>query len=761
MTSMRQLWLLVILLCLAVPAAAQQGVRSSVPPDIEVFNVKDFGAVCNSDGRHGGIDDSAAINAAIVAARASGRPFTLESPGNATCFIAHSINATNLSGNVAPNGVGYGTRIRLRLDCATNGTPCIDALQSRGVAWDELYIYGELTHVPNIGIQIGIAATSDACADNFFVHPEIFGGFSFTAFYNVGSETTSVLQPFFENTASGRALVEDGYNHFAVSSAFVTVTLPADHPISLNENTFIGGTYGALNTAPLWFGNANRHKIIGGYCVNVVGHIADLYFEGGQLLSQLDLDCHTEVAPHLTDVFWLTGTNASVQLRGLHWRDQSTWASNSVLKIDPDSSIKSASVADLEVNIGGSDSSNQNLVVFDNPALWNYVSGRFQLPTASMYNAPIGTINGIPITTGTVCILGLQCTQLVPTPPLNRNPDFVLDQPNTGAPMIISAPGQFLLDGWHGLTNDSGRISVQRTKAAPAPGFVYAWLANTLATFTPVPDAYSIARTAIEGADLAPLNWGMAQAQPVSVDVCLEANNPGTYSAFVQNGSHDLSYILDFAIVKANVWQCFHKVIPGPRSGLWTLEANQIGLFFGFNFYAGSGKMTVPDAWRAGNFHAGTNTTQLSTVGMTLKIGALHIYPGEIALPYQPRSFAAELTLAQRFARTSFPLGTTPAPNSGNAAGAVTLIAPFGKTISGSVGTYVAYPPMFHGNFVTRFYSTHAASTNCYDATQGADVGAASAVNQGDSGFFLQCALAAGVRPGDRLQVHYMIDTGL
>jgi hypothetical protein len=740
-------------------------VRPPAAHNADVFNVMDYGAACNSNGQDGGTDDSAAINAAFAAGRASGKPFTVESPGNATCFIAHSINATNLSGNVAPNGTGYGTTIRLRLDCATHGTPCVDALQSRWVNWDELYIFGETRNAPNVGIQIGLATAQDTAAHDYFAHPYVMGDFSFAAFYNVGSEVLSVIDPYFENTASGgRALVQDGYNHFKVTSAFVPATLAADTAISFNENTFIGGTYGAQDIAPIWFGNAQRHKIIGGYCLNGRGHAIDLYFEGGQLLSQLDVDCHVEVRPNVTDVFWLSGPNPSVYLRGLHWRDHSPWVTNSVLKIDPASAIKSAAISDLDVNIGGPNPDSVKLVVFDDPALWTRVAGHFQLPAASMYNAPSGTIDGNPITTGSVCI-AYRCTQLVPTPVLNRNPDFVLDQPNEGSSADLGASGQFLLDGWHGFTNGgSGRISTQRYASAPPPGFSHAWLINTLGTFAPAPNAYAKAQTAIEGADFEPLQWGTPHPQPLSVDVCLQASNPGTYTAFLQNGANNLTYLLDFAVSAANAWQCFHKVVAGPTSGSWSDEPNLAGLYFGWNFYAGASLQAPPGVWTAGNYASDSNTTQLVRSGMTLKIAALHIYPGQIALPYQPRRFAEELALDQRFARKSFPIGMKPTRNSGSAAGAVTIMAPAARPNAGGAGTYVAYPPMFRPssgtNVATTFYSTNAASANCHDATKGTDSGAAMALNQGDSGFFLQCVLTPGTAPGDLLQVHYMIDTG-
>jgi hypothetical protein len=56
------------------------------------------------------------------------------------------------------------------------------------------------------------------------------------------------------------------------------------------------------------------------------------------------------------------------------------------------------------------------------------------------------------------------------------------------------------------------------------------------------------------------------------------------------------------------------------------------------------------------------------------------------------------------------------------------------------------------------FFSTNAASANCYDATQAADAGAAAAVNVGFNAFGLQCTLVTGNLLGDQLQVQWTAD---
>jgi hypothetical protein len=359
---------------------------------------------------------------------------------------------------------------------------------------------------------------------------------------------------------------------------------------------------------------------------------------------------------------------------------------------------------------------------------------------------------------------GLSPTGILPETPLNRNPEFSIDQPNEGTTIALSGQPVFLIDGWHGYTNLGGHISTARvlSNSAGPPGYVSFWSANQTSSLTLSASIFSRAITNLEGSDVAPLLWGTAAAEPLSVDVCLFANNAGTYSAFLANSSGTLSYILDFSMPLPNAWQCFHQTVPGPTTGSWNNTANSIGLVFGFNFFSGTTYQTTGGAWQSGAYYSDGSTTQLVTTGMALDITALHIYPGSIARPYQPRSIAQELAFDSRFARKSFPIGTRPVQNSGVTRGAVALIAPFAQATSGTVGAWVGYPAMYQGggNIVNTFYSPSAATANCYDVTKTTDAGAAGVVNQGDTGMLVECTLASGDTLGDLLQVHYLIDTG-
>ena len=427
---------------------------------IAIYTPTDYGAVCDDVA-----DDSAAINAMFTAIRVAGVPFRVTSPQNKTCFIASSINATEIA------NLGQGSTVELRLDCRTAGTPCVDALGSRWINWEYLYINGGglsttssstltigtgaqsisltpgvrewlgvgasvtihskanpqnnmlgtvtsfdpgagalvvnvtsvsgsgtlsswgVTNSPNIGIQIG--RTTGFNADvMYFNRPTITGQFTFTPFYNFASETMTIVDP---NIVGGYqnglnyGIVQDGYNHWAITSAFTSVTAPVDTAQSFNENTIIGGWIqggshvgvAAFGGGAMWFGATARHRLIGSYALGFPYSFV-LYEAGGSLNTMLDIDAHTETSPQLTDNFFLTGPQANQQLPGFKFRDHNSEASNSVFKID--TGIASVVATDLDVRIASFIQGN-GVKLFDDATKWT-ISGHVVLPNSGNWTAP-------------------------------------------------------------------------------------------------------------------------------------------------------------------------------------------------------------------------------------------------------------------------------------------------------------------------------------------------------------------------------------
>ncbi|MDE2100797.1 MAG: hypothetical protein KGL39_26360, partial [Patescibacteria group bacterium] len=226
--------LLVVATCLyPIAAFAQwnQGGYTPPPPGIYVVNVKNYGA-CGNDI----CDDTAAINAAFAAARAS------VIGGDQLVQVVFPIGKYKTTGDINATGfnsIAYGTQIvgqGAEIDCQDTGVApnlgvCLDMLGDRFVTVRDLAIVGSATSTPKIGIQFGrtnitsLNSADTMALDNVFVH----GSFSETAIINLNSETSTFLHSRFWNAAaSAYALIQDGINHFNTTSQFVTENQPAN-----------------------------------------------------------------------------------------------------------------------------------------------------------------------------------------------------------------------------------------------------------------------------------------------------------------------------------------------------------------------------------------------------------------------------------------------------------------------------------------------------------------------------------------------------
>ena len=333
-----------------------------------------------------GTDNTSAFNNAIAAAearnsiQASSEYVTGSVYVPDGSYLVKTVNLTNYSNSslrISGHGVIWGVNA---------GQPVIDALGSSWLHWTGVGILGDQYAVPSVGIQIGrIGGTSSNSSDNSgFDHFLISGWFSRASLLNEQSETTEFDKVnFYNNYATGIAVAQDGYNHFAATSAYVSNKEPVDTPQSFDENVFTNCIFGAYN--PLWIGTTNRMTVTGGYAVSYGPYGVVLYGEPGGDNIQLDLDLHIEDTNNvMTDAFFITGTNSSPFLEGFRWRDHGDVATNSAFKVDSSSSVKTVNMPNAFIDVRNFPFGATKL--FDNPAAWGVVTGQVSIPAASYMN---------------------------------------------------------------------------------------------------------------------------------------------------------------------------------------------------------------------------------------------------------------------------------------------------------------------------------------------------------------------------------------
>jgi hypothetical protein len=472
----------------------------------DVINVKDFGAVCD-----GATDDSAAINAALTAARTvnsiANQPAIVVFPSASRCHFVSTLNFTGLQtrGNIIRDNGAV-------LDCAVVGGACLDGLGTRYLKWEDVTLQAtNSASPPTIGLQVGIISATANADVNEFDNLMITGNYSLTSFYNRSSEDTLYVHPVIWNYwpgGSAYTVIMDGYNHFAVTSLFQTVTDPVDVFTSFQSNTFLDPDFRRTGPgAAVWAGGTAHHQYIGGYIGNSgTTGVTSYGFIVYGTNSMLNVDIHGEAYPYLTDMFYFTAPTGqtSISADGLSFRDNLYEGSNSVLKMDP-ALTGGVSLTNAHIEVSGFLHASK---VFDNPALWT-VSGSYEFPAAfSSWNLPAAQFSGIGTIGQAVSYYGNGQNVTLPSPlvvsavtntsgvaaiNVTGTGTYILASgqasPNLPNPIIAAPPSGQTATGitnyvrWVGSNNEAGSIiNVVSSSGTCANGNVLSLSGGTLAS---------------------------------------------------------------------------------------------------------------------------------------------------------------------------------------------------------------------------------------------------------------------------------------
>lgn len=340
-----------------------------------------------------GTDNAASINTAVSAAKAL--TFSTNSSG-ATNIVADLhfpqgaylvLSGLNFTA-IQTNGFTIG-RYGAQIIGATNGAAVIDALGSAFIRWRGLNCRGAQYAEPTTCIQIGRDNTTSLnSSDNQSFQDITMGGYeSVAAFYNMNAEQTSYrhFYAFNTDTGSSYAAIFDGINHFGLTSAFVTLSQPANTAQSFNSNTCVDCIF--QGTTPLWISGATDLQIIGSYAVitnsSTPTYAANLYTISGSEIKQLNFDVHVETGVGTyNSTFFIDGTSTAPTIQSLRYRDGFSYAGSSIFKADTNQSAISLYGLDLEIS---SFSSGATPVV-DTPSLYSGYAIIMDLPSPASYN---------------------------------------------------------------------------------------------------------------------------------------------------------------------------------------------------------------------------------------------------------------------------------------------------------------------------------------------------------------------------------------
>ncbi len=235
-------------------------------------------------------------------------------------------------------------------------------------------------------------------------------------------------------------------------------------------------------------------------------------------------------------------------------------------------------------------------------------------------------------------------------------------------PGIGFAGSGYFCDGW----------GISRAGTSAGYGFVAVGgmasvgIQNCMASYPSTAQAamgaadYVVLYQSIEGNRVARLQWGTANAQPLTLCFWSAHNRTGVYGGVVKNGAQNRSCAFAYTQNTANVPQFNVVTIPGDITGTWAKD-NTVGMMLMFAMACGA-TYTAPAAnvWQAASYlTAPGQVNGIAALSDYFRIGGVLLLPGGEAPPKERSPFimrppGIELPTCQRYWEQSYTQGIAP-----------------------------------------------------------------------------------------------------
>jgi hypothetical protein len=246
------------------------------------------------------------------------------------------------------------------------------------------------------------------------------------------------------------------------------------------------------------------------------------------------------------------------------------------------------------------------------------------------------------------------------------NGAMAIDQRNAGAAVSTGYPvDRFRVDSNVGSKSSQQQNAGGLTGTSLPSGFRNYVGCTSSGTYSVAAGDIYVFDQPIEGYNIADLNWGFSNAQPVTLSFWVRSSLTGTFGGSLSNSGVTRSYPFIYTINSANTWEQKSITIAGDTSGTWNVT-NGLGVLLCFSLATGSTSSGTAGAWAGAAYYSATGAqSPMATSGATWYITGVQFEVGTVATSFDFRSYGQELLLCQRYfeltasAANSWLLGTT------------------------------------------------------------------------------------------------------